>query len=76
MAGERADQFLFVHVMLPDFHVGGTTENGFLENEQPENIVLEASNFSGRFPFLSVPEVYFLVATRGADTFPVHKMQS
>src|SRR5437867_8470601 len=57
--------------MLADFLVGGTTENGFLVNDQFKNVVLEAANFSGRFPFLRVPEVDLFVASRGTDPLAV-----
>src|SRR6266542_2573649 len=67
MAGERADQFLLVHRMLADFPVGGTAEDGFLEDGQFENVVVETPDFSGCFPFLRVPEMELLVAARGAD---------
>src|SRR5882724_11672154 len=57
--------------MLPDFLVGGTTEDGFIENDEFENVVVEAANFSGRFSFLNVPNVDLLVAARGADPITV-----
>src|SRR6266853_6383748 len=71
MPGERANQFPFVHSMLPDFLVGGTTENGFVEHDQSKNVVVEAPNFSGRFPLLGVPEVDLLVVARGTDPLAV-----
>src|SRR5262245_14694079 len=71
MTREGASQLLFVERMLPDFLVRGTTEDGFLQDDQSENVVVESPDFTGRFTFLRVPEVDSLVAARGADPLVV-----
>ena len=49
--------------MLPDFRVGGTTENRFAEDDQFEDVFVEAADVPGRLAVLRIPDMDFFVAT-------------